>query len=93
MGENAKRLPKGVFKSLKKTIEVGGQARVCRLADVVATAMKEWAIDRGATHYAHVFQPLTGLTAEKHDQLFDARARRPGGRRVHGLATGARRTR
>ncbi len=68
MGEMQKRLPKGVFKSLKKTIEAGAKLDPS-LADVVATAMKEWAIDRGATHYAHVFQPLTGLTAEKHDSF------------------------
>ena len=68
MAEMAKRLPKPVFKSLKKTIESGAKLDPT-VADVVATAMKEWAIERGATHYAHVFYPLTGLTAEKHDSF------------------------
>ncbi len=66
--EMQKRLPKQVFKSLKKTIEAGAKLDP-NLADVVATAMKEWAIEKGATHYAHVFHPLTGLTAEKHDSF------------------------
>jgi glutamine synthetase len=60
------RLPKPVFKSLKRTIERGEKLDP-GLADVVAEAMKSWAIEKGATHYAHVFFPLTGLTAEKHD--------------------------
>jgi glutamine synthetase len=68
MSEMQKRLPKQVFKSLKKTIEAGAKLDP-NLADVVATAMKEWAIEKGATHYAHVFHPLTGLTAEKHDSF------------------------
>ena len=68
MNEMAKRLPKPVFKSLKKTIETGAKLDPT-IADIVATAMKEWAIEKGATHYAHVFQPLTGLTAEKHDSF------------------------
>lgn len=59
-------LPKDVFKSLKKTIDTGAKLDAST-ADVVATAMKEWAISKGATHYAHVFYPLTGATAEKHD--------------------------
>src|SRR5262245_62429166 len=63
-----KRLPKPVFKSLKKTIESGAKLDAS-IADVVASAMKEWAIEKGATHYAHVFYPLTGLTAEKHDSF------------------------
>jgi glutamine synthetase len=64
--EMEKRLPKAVFKSLKRTIE-RGEKLDASVADVVAEAMKSWAIDKGATHYAHVFFPLTGLTAEKHD--------------------------
>ncbi len=68
--EMAERLPKGVFKSLKHTIETGGELDMS-VADAVAQAMKTWAIDKGATHYAHVFYPLTGLTAEKHDSFFD----------------------
>src|SRR5580700_2480965 len=61
-------LPKDVFKSLKRTIE-SGQPLDPKTADVVAAAMKDWALSRGATHYAHVFYPLTGLTAEKHDSF------------------------
>jgi len=60
------RLPKDVFKSLLRTIE-HGEPMAPTIADVVASAMKEWAMERGATHYTHWFQPLTGLTAEKHD--------------------------
>jgi len=63
------RLPKATYKSLKKTIETGSQLD-CNTADAVAEAMKTWALERGATHYAHVFFPLTGLTAEKHDSFF-----------------------
>lgn len=66
----AERLPKGVYKSLKKCIETASQLDL-EVADVVAEAMKTWAIEKGATHYAHVFYPLTGLTAEKHDSFFD----------------------
>jgi glutamine synthetase len=62
------RLPKAVYKSLKKTIEAGNKLDV-GIADAVATAMKDWAIEKGATHYTHVFFPLTGLTAEKHDSF------------------------
>jgi glutamine synthetase len=68
LGEMQKRLPKPTFKSLKKTIESGAKLDPT-IADVVASAMKEWAIEKGATHYAHVFYPLTGLTAEKHDSF------------------------
>src|SRR5262245_45651973 len=68
LGEMQKRLPKPIFKSLKKTIESGAKLDPAA-ADVVATAMKEWAIEKGATHYAHVFYQLTGLTAEKHDSF------------------------
>ena len=59
-------LPKPVFKSLKKTIQAGGALDV-GMADVVAAAMKEWALAKGALYYAHVFYPLTNATAEKHD--------------------------
>lgn len=60
------RLPKAVYKDLKKTIEDGRELNPA-IADVVANEMKEWAIEKGATHYTHWFQPLTGITAEKHD--------------------------
>jgi glutamine synthetase len=62
------RLPKRVYKSLMKTIEKGERLDTST-ADIVANAMKDWAIEKGATHYAHVFYPLTGLTAEKHDSF------------------------
>lgn len=62
------RLPKEVFRSLKKTIETGSKMDAS-VASVVASAIKDWAIEKGATHYAHVFYPLTGLTAEKHDSF------------------------
>ena len=62
------RLPKNVFKALKKTIAEGKELDVS-IADVVASAMKDWAIEKGATHYTHWFQPMTGITAEKHDSF------------------------
>ncbi len=61
-------LPKGVYKSLRQTMDQGERLDPA-LADVVASAMKDWAMERGATHYTHVFYPLTGLTAEKHDSF------------------------
>ncbi len=64
------RLPKNVYKSLRKTIK-NGEKLDPMVADIVAQAMKEWAISKGATHYAHVFQPLTGMTAEKHDSFLN----------------------
>ena len=60
------RLPKEIYKSLIKTIETGRTIDPS-IADVVANAMKDWAVEKGATHYTHWFQPLTGVTAEKHD--------------------------
>ncbi len=65
------RLPKKVYKELKKTIEDGADLDPT-IAEVVADAMKEWAIEKGATHYTHWFQPLTGTTAEKHDSFISA---------------------
>ena len=62
------RLPKPVYKSLIQTIEAGAHLDP-DIGDIVASAMKDWAIEKGATHYAHVFYPLTGLTAEKHDSF------------------------
>ena len=64
------RLPKETYKKLQRTLEAGA-ALDLTLADAVALAMKEWALENGATHYTHVFQPLTGGTAEKHDSFFD----------------------
>ncbi len=65
-----KRLPKSVFKSVMATIEHGAKLDPV-VADAVASAMKDWALEKGATHYAHVFYPLTGLTAEKHDSFLE----------------------
>jgi glutamine synthetase len=67
------RLPKPVFKALQKTIKLGA-ALDPEIADAVANAMKDWAIEKGATHYTHLFYPMTGLTAEKHDSFLS-----PGG--------------
>lgn len=64
------RLPSEVFAALMRTIE-GGDRLDVGVADTVAAAMKDWAMEKGATHYAHVFYPLTGLTAEKHDAFID----------------------
>ncbi|MGI6006431.1 MAG: glutamine synthetase III [Ruminococcus sp.] len=65
------RLPKKVYKELKQTIEVGKELDP-EIADVIAHEMKEWAIEKGATHYTHWFQPMTGTTAEKHDSFISA---------------------
>ncbi len=62
------RLPKPVFKALQKTIKEGAPLDPA-IADAVAAAMKDWAIEKGATHFTHQFQPMTGLTAEKHDSF------------------------
>ena len=62
------RLPEETYKALKKTIEVG-KALDLTVANAVATAMKDWAVEKGATHFTHWFQPLTGITAEKHDSF------------------------
>jgi len=61
-------LPKAIYKSLRKTIEEGIPLDP-QVAEVVASAMKDWAISKGATHFTHWFQPLTGVTAEKHDSF------------------------
>jgi glutamine synthetase len=63
------RLPKAVYKQLQETLEAGELLEPA-LADAVAAAMKEWAMERGATHFTHWFQPLTGMTAEKHDSFY-----------------------
>src|ERR1700737_728296 len=64
------RLPKSVYKSVVATIEKGAKLDPA-VADSVASAMKDWALSKGATHYAHVFYPMTGLTAEKHDSFLE----------------------
>ena len=60
------RLPKDVYKSMKKTIE-GNEPLDPASANVIANAMKDWAVEKGAAHFCHWFQPMTGSTAEKHD--------------------------
>ena len=84
------RLPKPVFKALQKTIKQGAPLDPT-IADAVATAMKDWAIEKGATHFTHLFQPMTGLTAEKHDSFLQPDRRRQGHRRVQRQGTGPRR--
>ena len=64
--EQAQRLPKDTFKALQKTVKLSVPLETNH-ANIVANAMKDWAMDKGATHYTHLFQPMTGLTAEKHD--------------------------
>lgn len=67
------RLPKDTYKALRETIEKGAPLTL-EVANVVANAMKDWAIEKGATHYTHLFQPLTGKTAEKHDSFISPTA-------------------
>jgi len=67
------RLPKAIFKSLLSTIELGVPLDPS-VADIVAASMKDWAMEKGATHYAHIFYPLTGSTAEKHDSFLSPTA-------------------
>jgi glutamine synthetase len=68
--EQRARLPKHVYKNLQATLEAGAPLD-SSLADAIAQAMREWAMEKGATHYTHWFQPLTGLTAEKHDSFYN----------------------
>ena len=75
------RLPKHVYKALQRTLE-RGEALDTSLADAVAQAMKDWAMERGATHYTHWFQPLTGLDGGEARLLLRPRGRRHGDRRV-----------
>lgn len=65
-GKMKERLPKSVYKEVRQIMDQGGELSLAA-ADVVAKAMKDWAVENGATHYTHWFQPLTGITAEKHD--------------------------
>ena len=62
------KLPKEIYKSLIKTIDEGAPLDMS-VANVVANAMKDWAVEKGATHFTHWFQPMTGITAEKHDSF------------------------
>jgi glutamine synthetase len=76
--EQRARLPKAVYQSLRETIN-RGQPLDSNIADTVASAMKDWAVEHGATHFTHWFQPMTGITAEKHDSFLTPM---PGGRAV-----------
>ncbi|MCR5056577.1 MAG: glutamine synthetase III [Clostridia bacterium] len=73
--EMKERLPEDIYKSLRKTLSEGGEIEK-DVANSVASALKDWAISKGATHYTHWFQPMTGITAEKHDSFISAK---PGG--------------
>lgn len=66
LGKMKERLPRSTYREIKKLMDQGGELSL-ETADVVAKAMKDWAMENGATHYTHWFQPLTGITAEKHD--------------------------
>lgn len=70
LGKMRERLPKNVFKEVKRVMDQGGELSLAT-ADIVAKAMKDWAVEHGATHYTHWFQPLTGITAEKHDSFIN----------------------
>jgi glutamine synthetase len=70
LDEQRARLPKDIFRNLQATVSKG-QPLDANLADIVASAMKDWALEKGATHYTHWFQPLTNITAEKHDSFFN----------------------
>jgi glutamine synthetase len=72
-GVMRERLPKDVYKSLRKTIDNGKDLDIT-VANAVANAMKDWAVENGATHYTHWFQPMTGITAEKHDSFISPTA-------------------
>ncbi|MCL2753985.1 MAG: glutamine synthetase III, partial [Defluviitaleaceae bacterium] len=65
----AQRLPKDAFKAVKRTMSQQGEGLTLDTANVVANAMKDWAVEKGATHFTHWFQPMTGITAEKHDSF------------------------
>jgi len=67
------RLPNDVYRALKRTIEMG-KSLDRSIADVIANAMKDWAIENGATHYTHWFQPMTGVTAEKHESFISPKS-------------------
>ena len=69
----SRRLPEEVYHSLRKSVEQGKEIDPS-IADAVAGAMKDWAIEKGATHYTHWFQPMTGITAEKHDSFISPTA-------------------
>ena len=90
--QQQKRLPKNVYDALRRTVSKG-EALDPSIADAVAGALKDWASESGATHYTHWFQPLTGITAEKHDSFLAPGHRRQGGLRVLGQGARERRAR
>ena len=77
------RLPKDVFKQVQRSIQ-DGKRLDSSAATVVANAMKDWAIEKGATHFTHWFQPMTGITAEKHDSFISPVGRRQGHHGIFG---------
>ena len=86
------RLPKDVFRALRRAI-AHGEPIDPSVADIVASALKDWAVEHGATHYTHWFQPMTGITAEKHDSFLNPDGRRPRRRRVQRQGAGQGRAR
>ena len=70
LGVMKERLPKKVYEEAKRVMDQGGELSLAA-ADVIAKEMKDWAVEKGATHYTHWFQPLTGITAEKHDSFIN----------------------
>ena len=81
------RLPKDVFRALRRSI-AQGEPLDPSIADTVASALKDWAVEHGATHYTHWFQPMTGITAEKHDSFLNPDRRRPRRRGVQRQGAG-----
>ena len=86
------RLPENIYKAIRNTIKKGAPLDPS-IADVVAATMREWAMEHGATHFTHWFQPMTGLTAEKHDSFLAPTGGRNGGRRIHRQGARSRRAR
>ena len=72
------RLPKDVYRALRRAVAHGEPIEPA-VADTIASALKDWAVEHGATHYTHWFQPMTGITAEKHDSFLSPTTGRPGG--------------
>ena len=81
------RLPRDVYRTLRRAV-AHGESIDPATADIIASALKDWAVEHGATHYTHWFQPLTGITAEKHDSFLSPSAGWPRGRRVQRQGTG-----
>ena len=86
------RLPKDVYRALRRAV-AQGEPLDHSVADIIASALKDWAVEHGATHYTHWFQPMTGITAEKHDSFLSPDRRRPRRRRVQRQGTGQGRAR